>query len=244
MTKMIKMNVEKACDILKTPRKKTPFWIFMLKIVVVLALVCWGSIYVVKFLGIASEKITEKYQIYSNTFRENFGLIEYRTKLIPADQANLKDLVENYSKKYSVSPAVTWSLIDIESAGNPSRIRFEQTWKTQYGKKHPKPAWMNDIEYDLLFSSYGLMQVGFLIHADRCGLDSFVDLFDPAVNLDCGLSYLAQCLDKRQDVKEKGKRLWMCLRDYNGKGPLAEKYADKVMARLADYLINESDAIH
>ena len=242
---MSSKTIELDSESMLTEERKKRFSVgfFVLKFLVFAAVVGAGSFIVSDYLRIAGQKIQTKYEQIVVNLREKFNLIEYRTQVVPANQAKMKDLVDSYSKKYHVNPAVTWAMIDVESGGDTTRIRFENGWKRDYSNRFPKPSGINEIEYDLNFSSIGLLQVSFCIHKERCGLNSFADLLNPGANLDCGLSYLSNCLQDRKEVKERGKRLWMCIRDYNGKGPDAERHADRVMSRLADHLITESDVL-
>ena len=96
-----------------------------------------------------------------------------------------------------------------------------------------KEPWMNEIEYDMNFCTFGLMQISYLFHKDFCGLSSFSDLFAEDINVDCGLKILADCLEGAQE-KRKSERLRHCFVRYNG----SQEYADEVMSRLADYMID------
>lgn len=157
-----------------------------------------------------------------------------------ASREEIQSAVKRFAAKYSVAPVVVYAMMDQESAWRSDRIRFEQSWKDQFSRRWKRESWMNDIEWDMMFSSIGLLQIGYGIHRENCGLKSFTELFSPDVNLDCGLSILSECLQRNKGVNPKAARLRMCFREYNGSGPRAEKYAGEVMARLADYMINDS----
>ena len=167
-------------------------------------------------------------------------LVRHTTTIVPVQDIPLPKLVDAYSGKYGLEPVIAWAIIDKESSMRHDRIRFEQSWKDEYGKDYPRQRWMNDIEYDLIFSSFGLMQISYVIWKDTCGINSFTELLQPEKNLDCGLKIMAQCLDDASYMKSKKERLRYCFKRYNGSGPKAEQYADSVMSRLYDYSFDEN----
>lgn len=225
---------------------------FFIKYVVggscLIALIVMGSFHVTHYYEIARNKVTEEFTIRRRQLA-NFisGTKEMHGMVIPASrdkysQEELNALVSKYSAKHGVSPLVTWAIIDKESEGYMERVRYEESWKKQYAKAWKREPWMlNEEEYNLLFSSFGLMQVGYGLHKEFCELNSVVELFDPEVNLDCGLKKISACLDSRQNVKSIKERFRLCFRDYNGSGPRAEAYAQDVMQRLQDSIF-EIDA--
>lgn len=158
-------------------------------------------------------------------------------------QQDIRDLVERYSRKYGVHPLVTWAIIDKESAGYIERVRYESTWKNQYSSKWKREPWMiNDEEYNMLFSSYGLMQVSYGLHKEFCGLKSVIDLFDPEVNLNCGLKKISTCLSRNEETTEPARALFhKCFREYNGSGPRAEAYANDMISRLERYVFESTE---
>ena len=60
---------------------------------------------------------------------------------------------------------------------------------------------MTSIEYDLLFSSIGLMQIGYGLHKEECDIKTFTDLFYAEKNIECGSKIIRTCLDKNQDMR-------------------------------------------
>jgi hypothetical protein len=224
------------------PNRKKLFWKRTFKYSFFLIAFILVSVQVAKYTEQALTWSQDKVDYYSYRIKEHFKVIEYRPENGPS-VADLDTVVRTYSSKYGVSPAITWAIVDQESNLAPTRIRFEESWKTQYSKKYPKQAWMNDIEYDLQFSSFGLMQVSYIIWKDFCGIENYTDLLSTSTNLDCGLKIISQCLYDRREVNPKSKRLRECFREYNGTGTQAEKYASQVMARLADHLIDDAKLV-
>lgn len=197
------------------------------------------SIYTVNAWSSVKEFGTVQYTIAKYKLADTLNLVHYSTKIVPVNEAKIEEIVTVYSSKYGVNPIVAWSIIDKESSLNPNRVRFEQGWKDDYGKSYPKPSWMNPIEYDLTFSSFGLMQVSYIIWKDFCRLNSYTDLFIPERNIDCGLKIIRQCLEDNKHITKNGQRLRLCLKQFNGSGPKADQYANDAMARIADYTIED-----
>ena len=186
----------------------------------------------------ASTKTTEaKYSL-----AEKLDLVKYTTKIVPLKEAEVDELVEAYCKKYGIrNTAIVYAMIDKESGGRNDRLRYEQTWKDQYAGKpgFERKEYMNEIEYDMLFTSVGLMQIGAGLHMKTCGLSSWSELLVPAVNIDCGVKILATCLQNKINVKSQYDRIWLCFRDFNGQGVRAENYANSLMARVSQHYLDD-----
>ena len=75
-------------------------------------------------------------------------------------------LIEHYAKKHKIQLSLARALIKVESGFNPKAVSDKQ--------------------------ALGLTQVVYRWHYERCNLTSEAQLFDPATNLDCGLSYLRE----------------------------------------------------
>lgn len=192
----------------------------------------------------ANTKTTEvKYSI-----AEKLDLIKYTTKIVPLRETEIDELIKAYCTKYGIkNTAIIYAMIDQESVNknHKDRLRYEQGWKNDYTNKpgFEREAWMTDIEYDMLFTSIGLMQVGYGLHRKTCGLNSYSDLLNPAINLDCGIKLLASCLKERIGTKSQYQRVWLCFRDFNGSGPKAELYANQVMSRVSQHYIDDEQIL-
>jgi len=144
-----------------------------------------------------------------------------------------------YSKVYNVSPKLAKAVIIQESRLKHDRMRYEETWKRQYSDDWKRKRWMNGIEYNMYFTSIGLMQIGYGLHKDFCELKSFTDLFNPEKNISCGMKILSKCLETNASITPKRALIRTCLRSYNGSGAMAEKYADKVLRSFLDMLLED-----
>ena len=143
-----------------------------------------------------------------------FGYMYAQTEIdqLPTDshEWSLEDAADAYASKHGIDPALFRALIQAESAWNPDAV---------------SPV-----------GARGLTQVMPATAASDCGIDNPDDLFDPAVNLDCGASYLAKML-RLQDGD-----IALALASYNaGPGnagralksfPETKKYVRRI---LADY---------
>jgi hypothetical protein len=184
-----------------------------------------------------------------------FGSVHYQTASLSMTGEEINALIEVYSKKYKLSPVIAKAIILRESGGpntssgydskpfRTDRLRFEPSWKADYSKKIKKDPWMNDVEYDMYFTSIGLMQIGYGIWKDFCSINTYSDLLNPDINIECGIKIVRACIDRQQSIKPFGRRLRYCFREYNGSGEKAERYADAVMATLVDFIIDEKSII-
>jgi len=179
--------------------------------------------------------IEKKYEI-----ADSLDLVRYDTRIVEVtNDADVEHLIEVYSAKYGINPVILKAMINKESAGNPFRVRYEQTWKNSYSTKFPKQTWMNDIEYDMIFSSYGFAQVGFPIWNEFCHVQNPTELLNPRTNIECAAKIMNKCLYEQRTVKPSDVRLRLCFRLYNGSGDRAERYADDMMARLARNFVTD-----
>ena len=224
-------------------KKKRGALVLVLEVLLAVVVMVFASFYISDFIrGVCTVTIKKVNDVRFQV--DEYFRLRYASKNqdngIQIDQESLKDAVKRYSQKYGVNPLVAWAIIEPESAGRFDRIRYEQSWKDGYSAQIKKEPWMNDIEYSLYFCSIGVMQVGYGIHREECGLRSFSDLLSVDKSLDCGLKIMSGCLQRNAGVHPKGERLRLCFKEYNGKGPKAEQYANERMARLADFMLEDS----
>ncbi len=140
------------------------------------------------------------------------------------------ELIIRESKKYKgVKPVVIKAIIEQESHYNPSRIKYESKWERDYGPSIKKKKNENIEEWKMNFHSFGLMQVGYALHKDFCGLTSYTDLYNPSINIQCGTKIYNSCI-------EAGNSETFCIKKYNGSGPATEKYKNEVLSRVARIL--------
>lgn len=138
---------------------------------------------------------------------------------------SLDSIIASVSNKFNVKPIVIKAIIEQESQYNPDVIKYEQSWESQYAKTTKRKPGENLESWKLNFHSIGLMQIGYILHKDFCELNSYTDLFNPEKNITCGTKIFAECLKKSDKTT--------CIRNYNGRGPKAEKYKNEVMARIS-----------
>jgi len=226
-------------------KKSFSFFRVILHLIELIIIACiWiiASKQTVKYYDIASDYLTTQYKIAKSDLYSFLNVVE-RTQAIQIDESSydsvrIGELVRQKSEKYGINPAILLATADQESGFDPTRIRFEQSWKDQY-KKLWKQGKLTDIEYDLLFSSIGLMQIGYGLHRDTCEIKHFTELLDPDKNLDCAAKLYRNCFNRNSDLKPAA-RVRTCVKEFNGSGPRAEKYRDIVMEKIDDYLIENS----
>jgi hypothetical protein len=190
----------------------------------------------------AKTYVTETFLDAKYSLYDRLDLVEKQPIIAQKDRvkdfSTIGQLAQKIALRYKISPVILLAMVDQESSFNPNRIRFESKWKQQYRSKWPQNN-MTDIEYNLLFSSIGIMQIGYGLHKDFCGLDSYVDLFDVETNMSCAAKIIRACLNKNADMRP-GKRVRTCVKEFNGSGAAADKYVTSVMARIDDFLIENS----
>lgn len=106
---------------------------------------------------------------------------------------------------------VMLALIKVESGGDIRARRLEPHLMDRYGFKSHEAT------------SYGLTQVVYGFHKDRCGLKSHTDLYDPITNIDCGAKVLKDCYKRTGSISE-------ALGCYNG--DRSGRYARKVLNNI------------
>lgn len=134
------------------------------------------------------------------------GALGY-SKPVELEQYTAEDLAEKEALIAGINPALVRSIMHVESRGN----EFAES---------PKGA-------------RGLLQV-MPFNYKRCGLEHHSQLWEPHMNIRCGVQILAE------ELKTTGGDIVRALSRYNGGGacdfdrcPQAKKYARDVMARLA-----------
>lgn len=138
-------------------------------------------------------------------------------------------IIKSAASQFGLKSIVLKAIVEQESHYNPNRVKYEPKWEKDYGPKIPKKKWENLEEWKLNFYSYGLMQVGYALHKDTCGLKSFTDLFDPKTNIYCGAKLLSDCI-------KSGNSQTQCIKNYNGSGADAEQYKNEVLTRVTRLL--------
>lgn len=144
-----------------------------------------------------------------------------RERVEPKKSPGVRDYVAEISRAHGVDPKLVESVIEQESNWRSDAMRFEPGVARDFNSRG-----VRDDEVTALATSFGLMQVLYGFHRERCGLKSATELFDPRTNIRCGIAVLKACFAKSNDVR----RALVC---YNG----AETYADEVLKRLANKMV-------
>jgi len=151
-------------------------------------------------------------------------------KNVPVGYYDFDDIIDRETKKYhGVKSIVIKAIVEQESHYNPQRIRYEQKWEKNYGHKIKRVPGQTLEDWRMNFYSYGLMQISYVLHKDFCELKSYIDLYDPEKNLQCGIKLYSACI-------EAGNSDTYCIKKHNGSGPSTEIYKNEVMGRIARLL--------
>lgn len=152
--------------------------------------------------------------------------------LVSPETAPTSEIIKIVAAENRINPILLQSIIDVESGGKNDAIRFEPA---VYGRINRRGS----DEERMLASSHGLMQVmGY--HAEKtCGLKSWAELYNPTINIRCGARILLSSLQSSARGESRASNLRTALVRYNGVGEQAEKYAGKVMERIAELIINQ-----
>lgn len=151
--------------------------------------------------------------------------------VVSPQEVDTEQLIESISAEFGINPVIVKAMAVQESGhwNRTDRVRFE---KHLHGKFKTPPG-LNEIEKQFYSSSFGVLQIVFGFHKERCFLSSYSQLLEPATNIRCGLTILSENLKAA-----KGKnRLKQALTRYNGSGPEAEKYAEQVLARIGQMMV-------
>ena len=151
---------------------------------------------------------------------------------VPKDytEIDLKTLIKTTSRAMGMPSYLTLAIIRQESGVNMrhDRMRLEPHLISRFKKQ----AWENDIEHQAKATSFGLMQVVYGIHKERCHLKSYADLFNPEINLKCGIHVFKDCFS-RQKAQDKVNRVKGALLCYNG----GKTYPDQVLGKLGEIIL-------
>lgn len=113
---------------------------------------------------------------------------------------NTMSLIENVAAANSLPFPLVFAIVQVESAGHPSAIRYEPAFFDRYvaGKGHPvySPC-SRATEEQLRAFSFGLMQVMGQTARELGFTGIFLtELLDPATGLDWGCRYLKKQVDR------------------------------------------------
>lgn len=223
-----------ATDTTKTADETDPLqlrvpWL-LLRIFVALV-IAWG---ILEGATIARNQLVAWYQ-------QSVAWVQRQTKgaeivkvWVNAEEVPTSELIRRFSLEAKLNPIITHAIIEEESNGRIDAIRFEQHVFNRLPTRDAEQKRM-------LASSHGLMQVMGYHAAQSCHLQTWAELYDRAKNIKCGLKILSNNL-KAAKGGTPAERLRNSLKAYNGSGPIAEEYAERIMARIADLLLTSLEA--
>ncbi len=206
-----------------------------------------GGLVVVGVLGImvwlGAEALKEEVVSRAMAFKDNLIQSVSETKLvrevvyIKPESLETKELIRKISKEMGIRSVVVESVVEKESGFRDSAIRFEPAQYERL-KKRPDYRAMSDDQVRMYASSHGLGQImGFNI--ERCGLKSWAELYDRDTNIRCSITIIKDNMHAAKHLKSPADRLWAALKAYNGRGEMAEAYADGVFATITKKLLND-----
>lgn len=160
--------------------------------------------------------------------------VEYRnvevTVPVVPPKKSVRELVEEMSPEFHVSPLLVGAIVERESGGKMDAVRFEPS-QVERARKVSKSS--NENQVRAYASSHCALQVmGY--HAPKYGV-SWADLYTPETCFRVGLSILKDCMDRNAN-KPKVQQIHGALACYNG----STEYADAVIGRLGELLIEQS----
>lgn len=164
--------------------------------------------------------------------------------LVQPESVDVEKLIEVISREEGVSPHITLAMAYQESgkALRTDRVRFEPHLMKLF--KSRIPGYMsNEIERQMVASSHGLLQVVYGWHYKTCGLESYTQLYQPSINIRCGLKVLKDALRMSPKSSNKLFRLREALAIYNGglsKPQQSYDYADSVLKHYVELVIQDS----
>lgn len=214
----------------KKPKKRFRFSIAALKILGIIAL----GVGVTHIGKIGIETAQAKLSDAKAAIVERFQSVKIVREYLPQESKPLSRIVKEASERHGVSSLLLLALMHQESGKQlrTDRMRYEPHLQGRF----KCAAWMNDAECKSYATSWGLTQVVYGFWKERCGLESYSDLLNPEVNVNCGASILGECL-KRQGGLGKVERYKTCLGQYNG--DRTGKYAGEVLQHLTELVIEK-----
>lgn len=183
----------------------------------------------VEIVGVAQAGLSRARAAIAERFKE----VEVVREYLPREQKPIAAIVKEAAKRHGISSLLLTALITQESGQQlrTDRMRFEPHLQGKFKCK----GWMNETECKALATSWGLGQVIPGFWAKHCKLESYSDLLNPEINLNCSASIIADCLKRRAKVGDKMERYRQCLAEYNG----SDKYPGEVFAHLTKIVVEQ-----
>lgn len=131
---------------------------------------------------------------------------------------SLRESIADIARAGGFDPALIEAIIDVESSWRLDAMRFEPHLAARF-----RDEGLRADEVTPHATSFGLMQIVYGLHRDRCKLRSHTDLLDAETNVRCGVAVLSACRKREGSVVD-------ALICYNG----SEAYAVRVLSVLAE----------
>lgn len=176
----------------------------------------------------------ERYESIRASIAERFREVQIVREYLPREQKPLAKIIKDAAQRHGVSSLLLTALVTQESGQQmrPDRMRYEPHLQGRF----KCPTWANEAECKAYATSWGLAQVVYGFWKDACGLESYSDLLDPEINLNCGASIMGACL-ARNTRMSKVERYKLCLGQYNG--DKTGNYAREVLEHLTNLVIEK-----
>lgn len=214
----------------KKPTKKRRITGFLTKAI----LACSAGAGIMHLAGIGIEIAQAKLSVAKAAIVERFQSVKVIREYLPQETKPLSRIVKEASERHGVSSLLLLALMHQESGKQlrTDRMRYEPHLQGRF----KCPGWSNDAECKAYATSWGLTQVVYGFWREHCGLESYSDLLNPEVNVNCGASILGECL-KRNSKLSKMEQYTTCLGAYNG--DRSGKYANEVLHHLTEIVIEK-----
>jgi soluble lytic murein transglycosylase-like protein len=151
----------------------------------------------------------------------------------------IKDMARESAIRHQIDPNWVWSIVQVESGGNPILMRYEKNWR-YLCKPEFYAGRLNvtlETEVQLQMFSYGLMQIMGSVCREYGYADSLALLIDPFRSLEFGCRHLASMKKRFSSGRD-----WIAA--YNGGSPrktpdgkyekVLEEYVNKVVKNWND----------
>lgn len=203
--------------------------IFLIKALCLLALAPFAA----SLINGGLARCYERYENIRASIVERFREVQVVREYLPRETKPIAVIVKDAAKRHGISSLLLTALITQESGEQlrTDRMRFEPHLQGRFKCQ----GWMNETECRAQSTSFGLGQVIPGFWGKFCGLQSWSDLLDPEINLNCSASILADCLQKKANIRDKMDRYRECLQAYNG----SSAYPPQVFQHLTRIIVEQ-----
>lgn len=175
----------------------------------------------------------DTYQVAKEYALQKITRIQVVREYIEPEAMDLDQAIAHISKLEDVTPLILRAIAMQESAGGKYLYRFEP----QVYQRIQNKIKTTEDEKRMLASSHGAFHIMGYNASERCDLH-WSQLYDNALGAACAMRIIKQNYRAAQG-KTLGQKLRAAIRAYNGSGPQAEQYADKIMGIIAELTIKD-----